>query len=35
MKRPQFLKLNGFDDDYKNCNILNIVYGLKKNIRFK
>ena len=30
MKRPQFLKLNGFDDDYKNCNILNIRLWIKE-----
>ena len=24
MRKPQFLKLNGFDDDYKSCSIQNI-----------
>ena len=30
MSKPQFLKLNGFDDDYKNCNILSIKLWLKE-----
>ena len=24
MTKPRFLKLNGFDDDYKNCSLQNI-----------
>ena len=30
MKRPQFLKLAGFDDDYKNCSINNITAWIKE-----
>lgn len=30
MTKPQFLKLNGFDDDYKNCNILSFKLWLKE-----
>ena len=30
MKRPQFLKLAGFDDDYKNCSINNITSWIKE-----
>ena len=30
MTKPQFLRLNGFDDDYKNCNILSIKLWLKE-----
>tara|TARA_B100000900_G_C20596052_1_gene723460 strand:+ start:109 stop:2568 length:2460 start_codon:yes stop_codon:yes gene_type:complete len=30
MKKPQFLKLYGFDDDYKNCNVLNIRSWIKE-----
>ena len=30
MKRPQFLKLGGFDDDYKNCSVNNIRSWIKE-----
>ena len=30
MKRPQFLKLNGFEDDYKTCSEKNIRSWIKE-----
>lgn len=30
MKKPQFLKLNGFNDDYKNCSLANIRSWIKE-----
>ena len=30
MKKPQFLKLNGFNDDYKNCGLANIRSWIKE-----
>ena len=30
MKRPQFLKLNGFDNDYRNCSIEDIQLWIKE-----
>ena len=30
MKKPQFLKLNGFNDDYKNCSLSNIRSWIKE-----
>ena len=30
MKRPQFLKLNGFDDDYKTCGLQNLRGWIKE-----
>lgn len=30
MKKPQFLKLNGFNDDYKNCSLTNIRSWIKE-----
>ena len=30
MKKPQFLKLYGFNDDYKNCSIQNILSWIKE-----
>ena len=30
MKKPLFFKLNGFNDDYKNCNLTNIRLWIKE-----
>ena len=30
MKKPQFFKLYGFNDDYKNCSIQNIRSWIKE-----
>ena len=30
MNKPQFLKLSGFDDDYKNCNLKTLLLWIKE-----
>ena len=30
MKKPQFLKLNGFNDDYKNCSLQNLLSWIEE-----
>lgn len=30
MKKPQFLKLHGFNDDYKNCSMQNLQGWIKE-----
>ena len=32
MKKPQFLEVNGFNDDYKNCSLSNIRSWIKEKI---
>ena len=34
MKKPEFLKLNGFNDDYKNCSLSKICTWIKETYQF-